>query len=381
MKDNIKKSIQYSMIAIDIIFFAYTIIIFILKESIPSLIYPLNASFFMLLTFSSGLLLGFQKNKKNRAKIRITNIIMIISTLYLITIYLAGNATSFLKNEFNLSNTIYILIYFICAELFRYIYFNKCSKNSANPYIITFCFVLVDLFVFSNFSPTNTLNIPTLFTIVVTSLMKNSILSYTVSKFGYIPGYVYSLVMTVMPLTIPLYPNLGNYLNLVFNIILSAIILYNVTKPIRRSDEESLNKYQKSISFYLERALLVSVILIILLVSGVFRFTLTAIASDSMYPYLKKGDAIILEKVDSKNRDSLKKGDVVAFEEDGNIVTHRILTIEMEAGEERIITKGDNNDTKDVTKKTKDDIIGIVRFKIPYLGYPSVEISEIKKNK
>ena len=103
MKDNIKKSIQYSMIAIDIIFFAYTIIIFILKESIPSLIYPLNASFFMLLTFSSGLLLGFQKNKKNRAKIRITNIIMIISTLYLITIYLAGNATSFLKNEFNLS--------------------------------------------------------------------------------------------------------------------------------------------------------------------------------------------------------------------------------------------------------------------------------------
>ncbi len=381
MKDDIKKSIDYSMLAIDIIFFVYTIIIFILKETIPALVLPINAAFFMLLAFFSSLLLGFQKNKKNRAKMKITNALLIILTLYLITIYLAGNATSFIKNEFVFLKTIYLIIYFGFAEIFRYIYLNKCNKNSYHTYIMTLCFVLTDIFVISNFSPTNLLNIPTLITISAISLMKNIILSYTVSKFGYNPGYVYSFVMTLMPQLMPIYPYLGNYLNLVFNIILSAIVLYNVTKPIRRSDEESLNKYQKSISFYLERLLLVVVIIVILLVSGVFRFTLTAIASDSMYPSLKKGDAIILERIDKKNKDILKKGDIVAFEEDGNIVTHRILTIEMEDGEERIITKGDNNDTKDVTKKTKDDIIGIVRLKIPLLGYPSVEISEIKKNK
>ena len=100
-----------------------------------------------------------------------------------------------------------------------------------------------------------------------------------------------------------------------------------------------------------------------------------------MYPALKKGDAVLLEKVDKKNQDKLKKGDIVAFEEDDTIVTHRILSIEEEDGVEQIITKGDNNYTKDVTKKTKDDIIGIVRFRIPLLGYPSVEISEIRKNK
>jgi len=381
MKDNIKKNIQSSMIGLDIIFFIYTVIIFILKEMLMPLVYPITASFFMLLTFFSILFLGFQQNKKNRAKARISNTILIISTLYLITIYLAGNATSFLKTEFNFLNMVYLLIYFGCAEIFRYVFFNKCTKNSIHPYVITFCFVLLDILVLSNFSPTNTLNIATLITITAISLMKNSILSYTVSRFGYNPCYIYSFIMTIMPLIMPIYPNLGNYLYLVFNIICSAIILYNVTKPVRRSDEESINKYQKSISFYLERFLLVSVVIVILLVSGVFRYTLTAIASDSMYPYLKKGDAILLEKIDHKNKDILKKGDVVAFEQDGNIVTHRILTIEMENGEEKIITKGDNNDTKDVTKKTKDDIIGIVRFKIPLLGYPSVEISEIKKSK
>ena len=83
MKDDIKKSIQFSMIAIDILFITYTIIIFILKETIPSLILPINASFFMLLTFFTIMMLGFQKSKRNRAKIKTTNAILIITTLYM----------------------------------------------------------------------------------------------------------------------------------------------------------------------------------------------------------------------------------------------------------------------------------------------------------
>ncbi len=381
MKDNIKKSIQNSMIFIDILFFIYTIVIFIFKAKIPTLIYPINASFFMLLTFFSILMFGFQKNKKNRAKVKITNAVLIISTLYLITIYLAGNATSFIKNPLNIPNIIYLALYFGSVEIFRYLFYNKCTKNSVHQYVITLCFILLDVLVLSTFSPTHTLDIAYFLTIIILSILKNCILGYTTSRFGYRPCYIYSFVMTIMPLVMPIYPNLGNYLTLVFNIICSAIIFYNISKPIRRSDEESINKYQKSVGFYLERALLISVVIIILLVSGIFRYSLTAIASDSMYPALKKGDAILLEKVDKKNRDTLKKGDIIAFIEDGSIVTHRILTIEMEEGTEKIITKGDNNNTKDVTKKTKDDIIGIVRFKIPLLGYPSVEISEIKKNK
>ena len=97
-----------------------------------------------------------------------------------------------------------------------------------------------------------------------------------------------------------------------------------------------------------------------------------------MYPALKKGDAIVIEEVTSKNVDTLKKDMIVAFYEEERIVTHRIVSIELDEGETYIITKGDNNDSKDVTKKKKDDIIGIVRLRIPYLGYPSVEISEIK---
>ena len=97
-----------------------------------------------------------------------------------------------------------------------------------------------------------------------------------------------------------------------------------------------------------------------------------------MYPTLKKGDAIIIEKLDDKNKHLVKEGVVIAFKDGDNIITHRIESIVNENGEEYIITKGDNNPSKDVTKKKKDDIIGIVKFRIPLLGYPSIEISQIK---
>lgn len=181
-----------------------------------------------------------------------------------------------------------------------------------------------------------------------------------------------------MPILAPIYPDLSNYVNVVFTLTYSAIIFYNISKPTRKEDEETANNYKKSIFFYLERILLVCVILVIFLVSGAFKYSISAIASDSMYPSLKKGDAIILEKADEKNLKTLKKDMIVAFEQDGKIVTHRILAIVEKDGIEYIVTKGDNNSRKDVQNKTKDDIIGIVRFRIPYIGYPSVEISETK---
>ena len=138
------------------------------------------------------------------------------------------------------------------------------------------------------------------------------------------------------------------------------------------------SKYKKSISYYIERVSLVLILLIILLVSGAFKYSLSAIASDSMYPKIKKGDAVLLSKPSKKDLDNLKEGMVIAYEDNGEVVTHRILSIEKNGEEENIITKGDNNSTKDVTKKKKDDIIGIVVFRIPYIGYPSIEISDIK---
>ena len=376
MKKQITKNIQLTLHIINILIILYALITFIFKDKLYNLIHPLNVSFFMLITFFSILFLGFKKNKRNRDKIHIQNTYIVISTLYLITIYLTSNATGVYKNNIDIFNIICLLIYMIISEIERYILLNKANKKNNQTYFITFSYIILDILLISSFNNNIVLN--NYFTIIIISIVRNLLLSYTSQRFGYYPCFIYSLITFIFPFTLPIYPNLGNYLTIIFLIIYSLIIYYNISKPIRQEDEENYNKYKKGFSFYLERIFLVFVILIIFLVSGNFRYSISAIASDSMYPELKRGDAVILEKTNKSNINSLKKGMIVAFEEEGEIVTHRILTIELQEGKEYIITKGDNNDTKDVTKKAKDDIIGIVRFKIPLIGYPAVEISDIR---
>lgn len=93
------------------------------------------------------------------------------------------------------------------------------------------------------------------------------------------------------------------------------------------------------------------------------------VQSGSMEPAIKVGSVVIIGK-----SDEYKEGDIVTYligentdlRNAANIITHRIVKISEEEG---IVTKGDANDTPDSIKVTKDQIIGKVRFSLPFLGY------------
>lgn len=378
MKNSIGKQINITMYTIEVILSLYAVIIFILKSKIPTLIMAINVSFLCILLFISILLLGYRKNKKSMLKDKISNVFISNTILYLIIIFFLGNVLGYTKQSFNIINTLYLIFIAIIGEMYRYLFALQCNKKTTHLIILGFVYTILDILVFSEFSPSNPIYIGEFIPMIIISIIKNSLLTYTTFKFGFYPCILYVIIINVFPEISPIYPKLTNYIKLIVTIIYSSIIYYNVSRPYYKEDLESASTYRKSISFYVERVSLVLVIIIIFLVSGVFKYSLSAIASDSMYPALKKGDAIVIEEVDEKNINTLKKDMIVAFYEDDKIVTHRIVSIELDEGVEYIITKGDNNTSKDVTKKQKDDIIGIVRLRIPLLGYPSVEISSIK---
>ena len=102
-----------------------------------------------------------------------------------------------------------------------------------------------------------------------------------------------------------------------------------------------------------------------------------SIATASMTGTINKGDAVI---VDSKDR-NFKVGKVIAFYREGKVIVHRLVKIKEKDAEYIYITKGDYNDSEDVWKLKDKDIIGCVNFKIPYIGWPSVSLSEILNRK
>ena len=98
------------------------------------------------------------------------------------------------------------------------------------------------------------------------------------------------------------------------------------------------------------------------------------ISTESMEPEIKKGDAIIIKKVDEEQ---LKVNDIISFQDKDFINTHRIIEIINNNGITKYKTKGDNNKREDKNQITYSKIEGVYQFRIKGFG----KTVEILKNK
>ncbi|OGL42603.1 MAG: signal peptidase I [Candidatus Schekmanbacteria bacterium RBG_13_48_7] len=90
------------------------------------------------------------------------------------------------------------------------------------------------------------------------------------------------------------------------------------------------------------------------------------VEGSSMYPRLKRGDLIVVVK--SKNI-SVSVDDIIVFRNpEIGLIAHRIIKI-TETG---LFTRGDNNVVQDPEIINKDQILGRVRVRIPWLGFPRI---------
>ena len=105
-------------------------------------------------------------------------------------------------------------------------------------------------------------------------------------------------------------------------------------------------------------------------------FSIYIVISDSMAPYMRVNDAVIVRKTEPS---ALKKEDIItfrAFESDA-VITHRITGVADDGGQLEFSTKGDNNNTPDSFTTPGSRVIGKVMFKIPQLA-TFLSISEKK---
>ena len=108
---------------------------------------------------------------------------------------------------------------------------------------------------------------------------------------------------------------------------------------------------------------------VVMLISCKFRFGALVIGSESMTGELNVGDTVIYERYDGE---IIEEGQVIVFEKDKVAVIHRVVGIERINGVTRYYTKGDANDGLDTGYRTSSDIIGITKFKVSYIGYPTL---------
>ena len=92
------------------------------------------------------------------------------------------------------------------------------------------------------------------------------------------------------------------------------------------------------------------------------------ITSDSMFPFLKPNDLIIVKE---SSIDEINQGDIIAFDSHQHgvgIIAHRAIKIFDDNGQIGIDTKGDNNAGSDPWIVHDEDLIGKVTSIIPSYG-------------
>lgn len=112
----------------------------------------------------------------------------------------------------------------------------------------------------------------------------------------------------------------------------------------------------------------------ILIIPKLMGYEEMAVLTGSMEPEYPVGSLIYVKETEPEN---LQVGDVITYRLSGDtVVTHRIVEIDTEG--QTVTTKGDANETNDGQPIPYASIVGKAEFKVPYLGFISMNIKTPK---
>ena len=212
-------------------------------------------------------------------------------------------------------------------------------------------------------------------TLVIPIIAQELLSTYLVLNYGFLPSIVYKLIMNLYLYLIPISTDLGDYLYSVVNILMPFTIYLTLKKFLKVDDIEKNRKNINGVSLrFFSIPTTILLLVVIILVSGVTKYKMIAIASDSMYPYYGRGDAVIFEKIEVS---SVQVGDILVFKSNNQILTHRVVKIKENSGILYFYTKGDANNSNDTEPVEQENILGVVRNVIKYIGYPTVKMYEL----
>ncbi len=207
---------------------------------------------------------------------------------------------------------------------------------------------------------------------IITSLYLTYICYFGNYKISIFYSLLPKLVMYIFPILPNLQPQVLSIINSLVPFLSYVYINFMINTMDRATDKKELEQ-STGIKGWLSMIAFIAVM--ICFGSGVFPVEPLVIASDSMNPIIHRGDMVILVDIDPKD---VKVGDVIRYNIKEYYVVHRVQNIiENDDGTVSFIMKGDNNKTEDVLPVEEYQINGIVKINIPYLGYPTLILSEL----
>lgn len=206
------------------------------------------------------------------------------------------------------------------------------------------------------------------------ALTANLLYTHCAKRYGILPGLSYRLILLIYSYLIPILPNAPRIIESFALAVLPVIAMAFISLLFDKRQLRA-RKSPSRLRFVMPILTGGFMVTLVMLISCQFRFGMLVIATESMTGELNVGDAVVYEQYE--HHGEIQENDVIIFEEGNRQVVHRVVRIDTVNGQRQYITKGDANDGVDYGYRTDESIVGVVKFKIIYIGYPSLWLREI----
>lgn len=305
----------------------------------------------------------------------------VAGTLYILIYFSSGFIDGFGRTLFDnspkgiIQNILFLGSVIALKELVRFYLINSVQKKFSMYFAIAIIIVysLLEINLVTAFQQTSIEGIISYTcSSVLPVIAHHAFLTLIAYLAGLAPALIYALMVKVPLWILPVLPN-SKWITLLFvgTFIPIAGMIFLSNNHKSKSRRGKKRKEEEENPF----GLLAAATLVIIMVwfsLRIFPLYPTVIASNSMYPEMRRGDMVVLLKEDYND---LEINDIIEYQLEHIRVVHRIIDIEYIEGEIYLVTQGDANQIQDASMVSRQQYLGSVKTVIPYIGYPTLLFS------
>ena len=334
---------------------------------------------FLMVPFALAVIFLIRKRKSPSINKRQVLLIVSVSGLlrimihYLLGLYFGmGTRGKWISVDVLVKVVIPTVLVIISAEIIRNVLLAQEKKYiSAMTYAICFlsdCLILgnaADIDSFSTFMDIAGLAI-------LPAITMNMLCHYLSRNYGVLPGIVLRVMLSVYAVLIPYVPLMSEAIKVFIDLVFPLVLLWFINLLFGR--QRTTRKRIKHLSHAATAVACILMISMVMIISCQFKYGALVIGSESMTGDLNVGDAAVYERYEDQ---IIKVGDIIVFRSGNSRVIHRVVKIENVDGNMIYFTKGDANEDIDLGYRTGSDILGTIKFKISYVGYPTIWMQDM----
>ena len=327
--------------------------------------------------------------KRNILSINKDQVLMILAVTGLLCVmayYLTGLKFGFIKNPYRLTAlnlfkyVVPIAAIIVLTEMIRFVIVAQKSR-AAHAMCYLSC-VVAEMLICSNIYGVTSFNrfMDLIGGALLPALVANFFYNYISARYGMYPNIALRAIITLHSYIFPITSGISDSLVSLFNILLPLALYFFISSLYEKKRRYALQRTSlawRVASTVLTVLAVIIMIFTVMLISNQFRYGAYVVATPSMTGEINKGDIAIYERYDDQ---TIEEGQVIVFESNGSTIIHRVVDIKIINMETRYYTKGDANEDNDAGYIVDANIEGLVNYKLPFLGYPTIWIRSLFKH-